>query len=323
MGQIIRIKQYEPEDAAAWDAFVDASKNGTFLFRRAYMDYHGDRFTDFSLIFYDAKGNILALLPANLATDNGTRTLFSHQGLTYGGFVLGAKATMSDVSDLFQTTVEYLRTNDIHTFHYKQMPVCYHLYPAQEDEYALWRMGATIDVCNISSAVELNDSYFALAREERRRRGMRRAVKAEYIIEETTNIVPFWRILETNLQERYGVRPVHTVGEMKRLMAAFPDEIKCFVANKGGQSEAGVLMYLSRMTAHAQYISASPTGKADGALDLLLTTLIDKYAALNYRYFDFGTSNEDGGRKLNSGLIAQKEGFGARGIAYKQWIFRI
>ncbi len=321
---MLEIRRYSEENKGAWDEFVRLSKNGTFLFRRAYMDYHSDRFADFSLLFYNAKGNLLALLPANLATDDdGTRTLFSHQGLTYGGFVLGAKATMGDVSDLFQTTVDYLRQNDIHRFYYKQMPVCYHLCPAQEDEYALWRMGATIDVCNISSAVELNNPHYDAPRARYSKRyGAARAAK-NYAVEETKDIVPFWRILETNLMERHGVKPVHTVGEIKRLMAAFPEEIKCFTANKNGQSEAGAVMYLTRQTAHVQYTSASPAGKADGALDLLFTTLIDKYKALGYRYFDIGTSNEDGGRKLNSGLIAQKEGFGARGIAYKQWILNI
>ncbi|MCD8282514.1 MAG: GNAT family N-acetyltransferase [Prevotella sp.] len=318
------LRLYTPDLAAAWDAFVDTSKNGTFLFRRAYMDYHSDRFKDYSLLFYNAKDRLLALLPANISTrEDGSRVLWSHEGLTYGGFILGAKATANDVLDLFRATVDYLRANNIHTFRYKQMPVCYHLYPAQEDEYALWRMGATIDVCNISSAIELNNPCFTIASEERRRRGTQRAAKAEYTIEETRDIVPFWRILETNLRERYGVHPVHTVEEMKRLMAVFPEEIRCFTANKNGRSEAGVLMYLARRTAHAQYISASPAGKTDGALDLLFYTLINKYSSFNFRYFDFGISNENRGRTLNQGLIAQKEGFGARGVAYKQWILNI
>ena len=39
------------------------------------------------------------------------------------------------------------------------------------------------------------------------------------------------------------------------------------------------------------------------------------------RYFDFGTSNEDAGRILNSGLLHQKTGLGGRGAAYQ--IFRL
>ena len=33
-------------------------------------------------------------------------------------------------------------------------------------------------------------------------------------------------------------------------------------------------------------------------------------------YFDFGTSNEQQGRVLNTSLIYQKEGFGGRGVCY-------
>ena len=34
----------------AWDDFVRSSRNGTFLFERAYMEYHADRFKDHSLV---------------------------------------------------------------------------------------------------------------------------------------------------------------------------------------------------------------------------------------------------------------------------------
>ena len=47
------------------------------------MDYHNDRFKDHSLmVFKDDK--LIALLPANIVDFN----LRSHQGLTYGGFLL-------------------------------------------------------------------------------------------------------------------------------------------------------------------------------------------------------------------------------------------
>ncbi len=317
------IRRYTPADKDAWDAFSDASKNGTFLFKRAYMDYHSDRFTDCSFLFYDAKGRLLALLPANIATDNdGSKCLFSHQGLTYGGFILGKKATANDVIALFQTTINSLRENGIRRFHYKQMPSCYHLCPAEEDEYALWRLGATLSVCNISSAVELEKRYFDIPFERRRLRGIRRAGAENYLVGETKEIETFWEIMETNLREKYGVKPVHTVAEMKRLMNSFPNEIKCYTATKNGRTEAGALMYLTRQTAHVQYAHATPIGKADGALDLLYSTLITQFSS-RFRYFDIGISNEDNGRKLNSRLIEQKEGFGARGITYKQWTFLI
>ncbi len=324
MGQIIRIKQYEPEDAGIWDSFVDSSKNGTFLLKRGYMDYHSHRFNDRSLMFFNNKGKLMAVLPANVAAeDDGSLSLHSHQGLTYGGFVLGGNATVNDVADMFRLTARHLLENNIRTFYYKQMPSCYHLYPSEEDEYVLWSMGAELYVCNISSDIELNSPYFTVPFERRRRRGVARAVNAGYTIVETKTIEPFWQIMENNLREKYNVAPVHSVEEMRLLMQRFPDEIKFYAAVKNGTIEAGAVMYLTRQTAHVQYAHASPAGKADGAIDLLYDTLMKHFANQQYRHFDIGISNENGGHVLNSKLIAQKEGFGGRGITYKQWKYLI
>lgn len=36
------------------------------MFNRDFMEYHADRFEDFSLIFKNEKGKIVALLPGNI-----------------------------------------------------------------------------------------------------------------------------------------------------------------------------------------------------------------------------------------------------------------
>lgn len=41
---------FTPDDHADWDDLVRRSRNGVFLFERAYMDYHADRFSDASVI---------------------------------------------------------------------------------------------------------------------------------------------------------------------------------------------------------------------------------------------------------------------------------
>lgn len=45
---MLQIRKYTPADKAQWDKFVETSRNGTFLFRRDFMDYHADRFADHS-----------------------------------------------------------------------------------------------------------------------------------------------------------------------------------------------------------------------------------------------------------------------------------
>ncbi len=103
---MISIQRYTPEHKRLWDEFVAKSKNATFLHFRDYMDYHADRFTDHSLMAFDAKGNVLALLPANIDGD----TLHSHQGLTYGGWLTPIKHfNASTMLELFDATIQTLK----------------------------------------------------------------------------------------------------------------------------------------------------------------------------------------------------------------------
>ena len=95
---MIEIKQYNLDDAAKWNELVTISKQGTFLFNRNYMDYHADRFADCSFLIME-KGRIAAALSANRKGD----TLYSHQGLTYGGLLttegMTAKAVFGKLSE--------------------------------------------------------------------------------------------------------------------------------------------------------------------------------------------------------------------------------
>ncbi len=303
------IQRYSPQRAQEWDAFVDRSKNGTFLHRRGFMDYHSDRFTDHSLLITH-QGELLALLPANAS---GT-TLRSHGGLTYGGLLTTERMTALLALELFQALADYLRAAGFTELLYSPTPHIYHRIPAEEDLYALWRLGATTSRLEISSTLTPS-SHFPFR--ELRRRGIKKALKAGVEIDAEPSIDRFWPILEQNLQQAHGVMPVHTLAEMKMLMERFPQNIRLHtVSSQEGECMAGVVMFLTPQVAHVQYISASAAGKAACALDLLFAHLIDSLYA-SVPHFDFGKSTEEGGRHLNQSLIFQKEGFAARAVCYQ------
>ena len=44
----MQIERYHTQREPLWNEFAQRSKNGTFLFHRSYMEYHADRFEDFS-----------------------------------------------------------------------------------------------------------------------------------------------------------------------------------------------------------------------------------------------------------------------------------
>ena len=303
----VRIEKYSPDMKKVWNEFVESSKNGTFLFNRDYMDYHSDRFEDFSLLIY-RKDKLYCLIPANRKED----TIYSHGGLTYGGMIMNNKCSAEGILEVFNEMIAYLNNHDIKRLIYKPVPHIYHSLPAEEDLYALFRNNAILKIRNISCTIDRRNRV-ELSR--MRRRALKRAEESEIIVKETSAFEEFWEIMEENLKNKYNASPVHSLSEMKYLNLKFPDNIRLFGAFIDDRMIAGGVFYVSSHVVHAQYMHAKEDGKERGAIDALVHHLL-KNEFLQMPYFDFGTSNEDGGRILNESLIHQKEGFGGRAICY-------
>lgn len=305
---MIDIRHYEPQSASEWNAFVDESKNGTFLFDRRYMDYHSDRFADSSFMVY-RDGRLFALLPANREGD----VLCSHRGLTYGGLVTGPSATASAVVETFEAVNAYLRGEGLRRVVYKAVPWIYHRVPAEEDLYALFRVcRARLVARDISSAIM---QPHRLKWHRDRRYGINRCRNNGVAVELSDDFEGFWPVLEDNLMRSHGARPVHSLGEIRLLKSRFPDNILLYVARRDGRVLGGTVLYVTPQVVHAQYISASAEGKALRVIDAIYDRILNGDFA-DCLYFDFGKSTEDCGRVLNESLIYQKEGFGGRGVCY-------
>ena len=304
------IVRYDPSRSAEWDRFVLQSKNGTFLFLRNYMDYHADRFTDCSLLVYK-NSRLTAIFPANIDGE----IVYSHQGLTYGGLMMDLKATVVPVREIFIEINRYFTRIGVTKIVYKAIPWIYHRYPAEEDIYIIHHLfGARLIARHISSSIELAHKP-RLA--ESRKSGIRKALSHGLSIREgyDEDIDIFWKILSANLHQKYGASPVHTAAEMALLMQRFPQNIRLYCVYDHQEMLAGTILYQMEKVVHVQYISASPEGKKDGALDLLFDHLLAKEWG-DCVYFDFGKSSDGNGEELNDALIFQKEGFGGRGICY-------
>ena len=304
----------------AWDKYVSASRNGTFLFRRDFMEYHSDRFEDASLLICDDK-KLIGLLPANRSRRDAA-TVESHGGLTYGGLLLGDKATAILTGKMLHAAAEYYLAQGYKQLVYKPTPYIYHRQPTEEPLYWLYRAGATLETRNVSTAVSLRNP---LPLSELRGRKCRQAQNADlHILSEKSGAAAdedypaYWDLLTETLEQRHGVRPVHSLQEIKHLKSLFPNEIKLYTAEREGALLAGVLCFDCGKVVHAQYIAAGAEARTCGALDLLFATLLEIYS--NRAYFDFGISNEPETGRVNEGLIFQKEGFGGRAVCYDRYL---
>lgn len=294
-----------------WNTFVAGSKNGTFLFNRNYMDYHSDRFEDFSLMFY-LQGRLYGLMPANKKGD----IFQSHMGLTYGGLIMDAKTTAAATVQLFHELNDYLRAEGFRHVFYKCIPWIYHQMAAEEDLYAMVR---TCDVRlqerDLGTAIIQRNT---IRWERVRRRALKRAQEAGVTVERSTDYAGFWQVLNDNLKLKYDSKPVHTLSEISLLASRFPEDIVLYLARLGDEILAGMVLYVSKQVARAQYSSATPLGKQLGAIDILYDRIIHHDYA-NLPYFEFGTSAMADSNVINESLIFQKEGFGGRGVCFDRY----
>jgi hypothetical protein len=302
-----QIQKYSSEHYELWNNFVAHAKNATFLFHRDFMEYHQERFEDYSLLIFDVKNHLKAILPANKVGD----LLYSHQGLTYGGLILNQTSKLQDVIEMVYSLLKFLNENNITTIHLKQLPSVYLESPSDEMDYLSFILNAKLTRRDSLSVINLETDFeFSSSRAE----GIKRGVDFGLEFKEEHDFTSFWNeILIPNLAQKHQAKPVHSLEEITYLKSKFPNNIRQFNVYKGGKIIAGTTVFESDFVAHSQYISADESKNTTGSLDFLHNRLIT-YTFRNKKYFDFGISNENQGRNINQGLLFWKEGFGSRTI---------
>lgn len=301
------VEKYTKIHYQIWNEFVAQAKNATFLFHRDFMEYHKDRFKDFSLLVFDESQKLKAILPANVV---GT-TVFSHQGLTYGGIVTNETTKLADFIAITKAILVFLKSQEKEKLQFKEIPSIYCQKPADELQYLLFLIQANLVRRDVLSVLDLKTQY-TFSRD--RKNGIKRGVKSNLMVKEESNFESFWNeILIPNLAEKHQAKPVHSLEEIQFLYSKFPKNIRQFNVYQNDKIVAGTTIFESEFVAHSQYISGNSDKNELGSLDFLHDYLISNVFK-DKKYFDFGISNENQGKNINEGLLYWKESFGARTI---------
>lgn len=311
----IEVVPFDPEQhEALWDRFCAGSVNATLLHTRRFLGYHGDRFRDRSVLIH-RDGQLAALLPAAELPGDAT-TVASHPGATYGGLVHDGRLRGTRAIDALQAACAHYAQLGYRRLVYKPVPHIYAQAPSQDDLYALFRLEARRFRCDLSCSIDLAHRG---AVSERRRRGLKKAQARVQVETGPQCLADAWSVVADTLGREHGARPVHSLEELALLQERFPEHILASVARMDEATVAAVVVFRSPMAWHAQYIGASLQGYAASALDAVFDQLFAQAGASGARYFDFGTSNEQGGRVLNDGLYTFKSEFGGGGVAYEHY----
>lgn len=279
------------------------------MFHRDFMDYHNDRFQDYSLLVYKDE-KLVGMLPANISEG----VLHSHQGLSYGGLLLQRKVKFNEVLEICKAVFSFLSSEGIKKVQLKLLPKIYYEIPSDEMNYVLFLLKAKRTRVDIASVIENSNR---LKIQSNRIEGVKKAQKSGLRIEQVVSFEAFWNeILIPNLTMQHASKPTHTLEEITLLAKRFPKKIVQYNVYKENIIVGGATVFETKQVANVQYISANSNKQALGTLDFLFEYLIkEKY--VTKKYFSFGISNENQGMSLNEGLLYWKECFGARSIAHE------
>ena len=297
------VKPYRESDYANWNAVIGQAKNATFLFHRDFMEYHKDRFEDFSLmVFEDEK--LIAVLPANINGD----IVYSHQGLTYGGLVYSSKLNGEKVENILDSILSFFKENEVKSFCFKPIPLFYSSKGNAEMEFFMLKKGAFLDKKEMNLGINL---AMPLTISKSKLKHFRKIEELDLEMVEEQQLGLFWQlVLEPRLIEKYDAKPVHTLQEITKIKEKFPNNIKQFSVYFEDVIIAGITVFETETVVKSQYGATTKKGEELRALDFLFINLIQKYKCEGKLFFDMGIVNEDNEKGYHAGLLKQKEELG-------------
>jgi len=311
----LEIFPFDEENAEAWDAFVNATTNGTLFHTRAFLRYHpAGRFHDDSLIFLKG-GKVLAVFPAAVRSDDKTNILRSHPGASYGGLVVRSTLSLRDAMRLVQQLVEYAKQCGYAGVEMTLPPQVYYFRPSNYLDFALYQNGFVYRKREVSSVIPLDvppPLMIELFSAESRR-AVRRAEKLGVQVGESDDYAEFYKILKRNLSLRHNVKPAHTLEELITLKKLFPEKIRLFASFVDEQMIAGIVVFsCNDRVALAFYVSHDEAYQKYRGVNLVFNEVIRWSAEQHFRFLDFGIFTVN--MEPNWGLCRFKESFGASGI---------
>lgn len=316
MAEIVLTK-YNGKWREKWDDFVmEHSLNGTFLHTRNFLEYHGERFTDASLIAYKGNDTIVAVIPACVMFENGEKIFCSHRGSTFGGIVIGEDFyNIEHVQAVLILLEEYLREEAYQKIELKCTGDIFEKRNTRLINYFLYQKGYD-KVEELSGYIDFNSykediiSNFSASRRRGYRYAEKNNLEFKYLLT-NCEIGQFYHILCENLN-KFSKKPVHTLEELiefkeKRLK----DVVEFYGVYKDDELVAGSMVFkFKKDVFHTQYLAARQDKLQLFPMNFLNEKLIECAKKQGFRYFSFGISTEREGTVLNESLAEFKQGFG-------------
>lgn len=315
----LKIREYDSGDQEKWDRFVmEKSMNGTFLQTKKFLDYHGERFQDASLVIYKGNDTIVAVVPACEINEQGRKIFHAHCGSTFGGIVIAEDFYNIEHMDAIMTVLEdYLKEKKYDEVRIKCTSDIFSKQNSNLLYYFLFQRGYTSydELSCYVDFVQYNEDIISNFSSSRRR-DYKYSLKNDLVfrkIDDRANIESFYMILCDNLQ-KFGAVPVHSLEELLDFKEErLRDIVEFYGVFQESRMIAGSMVFLfGTQVFHTQYLAADQSCLKLFPMNFLDANLIMTARERGFRYFSLGTSTEEHGKVLNKHLAEFKEGFGTQ-----------
>lgn len=307
----LQVIPYRSENAGDWDGIVGAAHGGTVLHSRRFLDYHGDRFRDLSLMA-GRQGEAALSMVFPLAADLREPDLaVSHPGTSFGGIV-GLARDPAPHRALLRAAAARLRAMGFARLLYRAAPHGLLRQPDDGNLPDLVRLGRVVqmDLWSILrlQGVEAQRRYWLSEIRRAERKGL-----AACAVETPQD----WELLHATISDRlaqkYGRAPVHSVAELIDLHRRLgPQSRGLLIRDDDGEVAAGLwFIDYGCGTLHNQYNGATDAGLALGASSYGIALALEGALRDGFGQFSFGRSTNADGWTENRDLLRFKSGFGA------------
>ena len=323
------IRPYSDECAKEWDSFVlDKSANGNFLQSRRFLNYHPkERFKDASMLYYDSKDNLRAVVPAASIVDAGKRKLVSHPGSTYGGIVCDGKSLCAKRFQLIIEEVEeHVCSQGFDVIDLRVPPSFLWSGESALAEYML-RYNGYDCFAELTTYIDF-EAYgdntlkcFSQGKRTNVNNCKKHGLKLS-LLDNFDGVKALHSLLAANLI-KHGAKPVHSAEEIWDLYAnRLKNETELVGIWDGSELLAAgwVFLFKNRSAAHTQYLCANDEYSRLSPMTFLYYSVIERYKEMGYRFISWGISTENSGRILNWGLTGSKESYGSLHDVHRRFV---
>ncbi len=276
----------------AWDGRVERSWNGTIFHRRAFLAYHGDRFSGRERFLMAMDGNApVAQIALTIDDAPGRLAARSPYGGSYGGFVLLEPMGFGKCRELVQALRDFLVAESVEEFTLTPPIACCSAEPSDVMAFCLITAGFHSVNRDLSSVVRLGGEASIARMVTSRARNMARKAENRGVTIRRGNLSDFWIVMDKTF-ERHNAKPTHTKAEFEYLIESFPSLVYVDVAyDKSGVPLAGIgYMTANRQVNSSFYFCQDPERRDEQGLSLLVLRALEESEQAGFTWFDFGTS---------------------------------